>query len=60
MSMSKLVFAPLDGSRGGEVRRLFKEYPHKDFQLKSMKVSKEGMGTTSKPPFSRQVLEASA
>jgi ribosomal protein S18 acetylase RimI-like enzyme len=43
MSMSSLVFAPFDGSRGGEVRRLFKEYPHKDFQLKSMKVSKEGM-----------------
>jgi GNAT superfamily N-acetyltransferase len=43
MSMSSLVFAPFDGSRGGEVRRLFMEYPHKDFQLKSMKVSKETM-----------------
>jgi ribosomal protein S18 acetylase RimI-like enzyme len=43
MSMSRLVFAPFDSSRDGEVRRLFKEYPHKDFQLKSMKVSKEGM-----------------
>ncbi|RJR48403.1 MAG: GNAT family N-acetyltransferase [Deltaproteobacteria bacterium] len=43
MSMSKLVFSPFDCSRDGEVRRLFQEYPHKDFQLKSMKVSKEDM-----------------
>lgn len=43
MLMSQLVFSPFDGSRDGEVRRLFQEYPHKDFQLKSMKVSKEGM-----------------
>jgi len=43
MSMSKLVLAPFDGSRDREVRRLFHEYPHKDFQLQSMKVSKEAM-----------------
>jgi GNAT superfamily N-acetyltransferase len=43
MSMSRLVFTPFDGSQSGEVRRLFKEYPHKDFQLKSMKISKEVM-----------------
>lgn len=41
--MRKLVFAPLDICRDGEARRLFMEYPHKDFQLKSMKISKEGM-----------------
>lgn len=43
MSMSRLAFAPFDAARDGEVRRLFKEYPHKDFQLKSMRVSKEDM-----------------
>ena len=43
MSMKRLVFSPFEGSRDGEVRRLFMEYPHKDFQLKSMKVPKEGM-----------------
>jgi len=43
MSMSKLVFSPFDGSRDEEVRRLSQEYPHKDFQLKSMKVPKEDM-----------------
>jgi ribosomal protein S18 acetylase RimI-like enzyme len=40
MSMRKLMFTPFDGSQAGEVRRLFKEYPHKDFQLKSMGISK--------------------
>ena len=43
MSMSMLVFTPFDGSQAGEVRRLFKEYPHKDFQLRSMEISKEVM-----------------
>jgi ribosomal protein S18 acetylase RimI-like enzyme len=43
MSMNRLVFAPFEGSQDGEVRRLFEEYPHKDFQLQSMKVSKEAM-----------------
>jgi ribosomal protein S18 acetylase RimI-like enzyme len=43
MSMSMLAFTPFDGSQAGEARRLFKEYPHKDFQLKSMKISKEVM-----------------
>jgi ribosomal protein S18 acetylase RimI-like enzyme len=43
MSMKRLVIAPFDSSRDREVRRLFKEYSHKDFQLKSMQVSKEAM-----------------
>ncbi|MEW6140021.1 MAG: GNAT family N-acetyltransferase [Thermodesulfobacteriota bacterium] len=41
--MSRLVFAPFDPIRDREVRRLFKEYPHKDYQLKRMGVSKESM-----------------
>lgn len=41
--MRKLVFAPFDSCLDKEVRRLFMEYPHKDFQLKSMKITKEGM-----------------
>ncbi len=59
MSMSQLMFSPLDGSRDEEVRRLFQEYPHKDFQLKSMKVSKEGMAdylqTTLKSPDTQSI-----
>ena len=43
MSMSRLVFAPFDPYRDEEVRQLFKEYPHKDYQLRSMGVSKECM-----------------
>jgi ribosomal protein S18 acetylase RimI-like enzyme len=43
MSMRKLAFTPFDGSQAGEVRRLFMEYPHKDFQLRSMRISKEVM-----------------
>ena len=43
MSMSRLMFAPFDVVRDVEVRRLFKEYHHKDFQLKCMRVSKDDM-----------------
>lgn len=43
MSMSRLVFAPYDPNRDEEVLQLFKEYPHKDYQLRSMGVSKESM-----------------
>lgn len=43
MSLSRLVFAPFDPPRDQEIRLLFKDYPHKDYQLKSMGVSKESM-----------------
>ncbi len=43
MSMSHLVFAPYDPQRDREVLQLFTDYRPKDFQLRSMKVSKERM-----------------
>jgi ribosomal protein S18 acetylase RimI-like enzyme len=43
MSMSRLMFAPYDPNRDEEVRQLFKDYPHKDYQLRSMGVSKDRM-----------------
>jgi ribosomal protein S18 acetylase RimI-like enzyme len=43
MSMSRLVFAPYDPGRHGEVNRLFSKYPHKDHQLGAMDVSKKRM-----------------
>ncbi|MDQ7784024.1 MAG: GNAT family N-acetyltransferase [Desulfomonilaceae bacterium] len=43
MSMSRLVFAPYDPTRDEEVRLLFKEYPHKDYQLRTMDVCKDRM-----------------
>lgn len=45
MSLSRLVFAPYDPNRDGEVRQLFKEYPHKDYQLRTMGVAKDRMAT---------------
>jgi len=43
MLLSRLVFASFDPIRDREVRRLFKEYLHKDYQLKTMGVSKDSM-----------------
>ncbi|MFZ5864348.1 MAG: hypothetical protein ACOYXY_00555, partial [Thermodesulfobacteriota bacterium] len=43
MSLSRLVFAPYESERDSEVHELFYEYPHKNFQLKYMGVSKENM-----------------
>ncbi len=43
MSLSRLVFAPYDPNRDQEVRQLFKEYPHKDYQLRTMGVFKDRM-----------------
>lgn len=43
MSISRLVFAPYDPQRDVEARELFTFYPHKDYQLRSMGVSKERM-----------------
>ncbi len=43
MRMSRLVFAPYDPTRDVEVRELFEFYPHKDYQLHTMGVSKERM-----------------
>jgi ribosomal protein S18 acetylase RimI-like enzyme len=43
MSISRLVFAPYDPRRDDEVRELFREYSHKDYQLRAMGVSKERM-----------------
>jgi GNAT superfamily N-acetyltransferase len=43
MTMSRLVFAPYDPRRDGEVEMLFREYSHKDFQLQAMGISKSAM-----------------
>ncbi len=43
MTMSRLVFAPYDPRQDGEVELLFKEYSHKDYQLKAMGLSKDSM-----------------
>jgi len=43
MSMSYLTFAPYDSRRDGDVGELFRDYSHKDHQLKVMGVSKEQM-----------------
>ncbi|MEJ2715617.1 MAG: GNAT family N-acetyltransferase [Deltaproteobacteria bacterium] len=43
MSMSRLVFAPYDPKRDGEVRKLFTEYSHKDHQLRAVGVTKKRM-----------------
>jgi ribosomal protein S18 acetylase RimI-like enzyme len=45
MSMSHLVFAPYDPSKRSDVRELFKEYPHKNFQLRSMGACKDRMAS---------------
>lgn len=43
MSMSRVVLAPYDPHRDGEVKQLFGEYPHKDYQLHCMGASKDRM-----------------
>jgi GNAT superfamily N-acetyltransferase len=43
MSLSRLVFAPYDPENDREVIELFANYPHKDYQIKAMGVSKDRM-----------------
>jgi GNAT superfamily N-acetyltransferase len=43
MTLSRLVFAPYDPRRDGEIEMLFREYSHKDFQLQAMGISKASM-----------------
>ncbi len=43
MNMSPLVFIPFDSRFDGDVRDLFRAYPHKDFQLWAIGVSKDQM-----------------
>lgn len=43
MAMSRLIFAPYDPHRDFEATELFAEYPHKDFQLRSIGVAKDPM-----------------
>lgn len=43
MNMSSLVFAPYDPRLDGEVQGLFKAYPHKEYQLRTIGVSKDQM-----------------
>ena len=43
MSMSRLVFAPYDPTRDTEVLQLFKNYNHKNYQLRYMGISKNDM-----------------
>jgi ribosomal protein S18 acetylase RimI-like enzyme len=45
MSMTRLTFAPYDSRRDKEVLQLFLEYSHKDFQLKTLGIPKDRMGT---------------
>ncbi len=43
MSLSRLVFAPYDPDNDREVIELFAKYPHKDYQIRAMGVSKQKM-----------------
>jgi ribosomal protein S18 acetylase RimI-like enzyme len=43
VSFSRLVFSPYDTHAEGGVRQLFSEYPHKNYQLHTMGVSKDRM-----------------
>ena len=43
MFMNYLTFTPYDPHRDGDVGELFRDYSHKDYQLKVMGVSKEQM-----------------
>jgi len=43
MNMSPLVFAPYDPRMDGEIRELFKAYPHKEYQLQTIGVTKDQM-----------------
>lgn len=43
MLMNHLTFAPYDSNQDSDVGQLFRDYKHKDYQLKVMGVSKEQM-----------------
>lgn len=43
MALARLVFTPYDKSTEDDARKLFMEYPHKNFQLRTMGVSKDRM-----------------
>lgn len=43
MNMGSLVFAPYDPRLDGKVQELFKAYPHKEYQLRTIGVSKDQM-----------------
>ncbi len=45
MTLSRLVFAPYDPRQDGEVELLFREYSHRDNQLRAMAISKDSMVT---------------
>jgi len=41
--MNPLVFAPYDTQKDGDAQELFKEYPHKEYQLRTIGISKDQM-----------------
>jgi ribosomal protein S18 acetylase RimI-like enzyme len=43
MALARLVFTPYDTSTEEGARKLFMEYPHKNYQLQNMGISKENM-----------------
>jgi hypothetical protein len=56
--MSRLVFAPYDPKRDGEVRNLFTEYNHKDHQLRAVGVSKSRMVDYLEKTLTRPTMQS--
>ncbi|MFC1834827.1 GNAT family N-acetyltransferase [Thermodesulfobacteriota bacterium] len=57
MSMSRLVLAPYDPDRDHEVHELFRDYAHKDYQLRFMGVSKANMVEYLKTALTRKDIQ---
>lgn len=58
MFMNHLAFTSYDSHRDGEVDELFRDYSHKDHQLKVMGVSKERMVKYLKKSLSRSNMQS--